>query len=85
MDTVIDARHIGEPGLVVLDIAAADEQTAAALMEGLQQLWATSGITPVRRDPGQPGVRARLYADVRRSRRAGLRQEGERRGTTPNP
>ncbi len=30
----------------------------------LQQQWATSGITPVRRLPGEPGVRARVDADV---------------------
>ncbi|MEU6213445.1 DUF6207 family protein [Streptomyces sp. NPDC047023] len=28
--------------------------------------WATSGVGPVRRDPGEPGVRARIYADVLR-------------------
>ncbi|MGX1899711.1 DUF6207 family protein, partial [Streptomyces anulatus] len=27
MDSVIDARHVSEPGLVVLDITAADEET----------------------------------------------------------
>ncbi|MFF3343017.1 DUF6207 family protein [Streptomyces flavidovirens] len=35
-------------------------------MDGLQQQWATSGITPVWRTPGEAGVRARVYADVRR-------------------
>ncbi|MFF9076861.1 DUF6207 family protein [Streptomyces sp. NPDC014872] len=30
----------------------------------LQQQWATSGITLVRRLPGEPGVRARVDADV---------------------
>lgn len=33
-------------------------------MDGLQQLWATSGITPTRREPGQPGVRARVHAHI---------------------
>ncbi|GAA2497010.1 DUF6207 family protein [Streptomyces gobitricini] len=41
--------HIGEqltadPGLVVLDVAAADGSTIREVMEGLQQQWATSGI-----------------------------------------
>ncbi|MFH9201969.1 DUF6207 family protein [Streptomyces anulatus] len=31
MDSVIDARHVSEPGLVELDITAADEETALAL------------------------------------------------------
>ncbi|MFF8919161.1 DUF6207 family protein [Streptomyces sp. NPDC015032] len=61
----IDAQHIDEPGLVVLDITAADEETAHAVMAELEQWWATSGITPVRSEPG-PGVRARVYADIRR-------------------
>ncbi|MFJ8856781.1 DUF6207 family protein [Streptomyces sp. NPDC102437] len=63
----IDEQHVAEPGLVVLDITAADEGTLCAVMEALQQRWATSGMTSVRRLPGEPGVRARVYADVRRS------------------
>jgi hypothetical protein len=62
----IDAQHISEPGLVVLDITAADEDTAHAVMAAMEQWWATSGITPVRSEPGTPGVRARVYADIRR-------------------
>ncbi|MFF3343156.1 DUF6207 family protein [Streptomyces flavidovirens] len=62
----IDEQHITEPGLVVLDITAADEDTVAAVMQGLQQQWATSGITPVWHVPGEPGIRARVYADIRR-------------------
>ncbi|MFF3343648.1 DUF6207 family protein [Streptomyces flavidovirens] len=62
----IDEQHIAEPGLVVVDIIAADEDTVAAVMEGLQQQWATSGITPVWHVPGERGVRARVYADIRR-------------------
>ncbi|MGW5986126.1 DUF6207 family protein [Streptomyces anulatus] len=85
MDSVIDARHVSEPGLVVLDITAADEETALALMDELQQLWATSGITEIRRDPAQPGVRARVYADIRRTNpgnEAGLPQDGEEQAAT---
>ncbi|MFF6778974.1 DUF6207 family protein [Streptomyces sp. NPDC012637] len=35
-------------------------------MDGLQQRWATSGVTSVWRVPGEEGVRARVYADIRR-------------------
>ncbi|MEU5289489.1 DUF6207 family protein [Streptomyces sp. CA-278952] len=71
MDSVIDARHVSEPGLVVLDITAADEETALLLMDELQQLWATSGITAIRRDHAQPGVHARVHADTRRTNLGG--------------
>ena len=36
----IDEQHVAEPGLVVLDIAAADEDTLRAVMKALQQQWA---------------------------------------------
>ncbi|MFF1918173.1 DUF6207 family protein [Streptomyces sp. NPDC058239] len=63
----IDAQHIDEPGLVVLDITAANEATAHAVMAKLEQRWATSGIMLVRREPGAQGVKARVYADTCRS------------------
>ncbi|MFF5092007.1 DUF6207 family protein [Streptomyces niveus] len=63
----IDTTQIPEPSLVVLDLTAHDEATAHAVMEVLDRMWATSGITPVRRDPGVPGARARVRADTRRS------------------
>ncbi|WP_344493032.1 DUF6207 family protein [Streptomyces enissocaesilis] len=40
--------------------------TARAVMAELEQRWATSGITPVRREPGTPGMKVRVYADIRR-------------------
>ncbi|MER5462012.1 DUF6207 family protein [Streptomyces sp. NPDC002668] len=62
----IDEQHVSEPGLLVLDITAADETTALAAMAELDRHWATSGAGAVRRVPGEPGVKARLYADLRR-------------------
>ncbi|MFJ8648908.1 DUF6207 family protein [Streptomyces sp. NPDC093546] len=57
---------MAEPGLVVRDVTAVDEDTIRAVMESLQQQWVTSGITPVWRTPGEAGVKARVYADTRR-------------------
>ncbi|MFD5102733.1 DUF6207 family protein [Streptomyces albidochromogenes] len=61
----VDEQHIREPGRVVLDITAADEDTIREVMAGLQRQWTTSGITPVWRTPGEAGVKARMYADIR--------------------
>lgn len=69
----IDAMQIPEPGLVVLDVTAHDDATAQAVMAALEGLWATSGISLVRREPGVPGVLARVHADIRRP------------GTPPSP
>lgn len=49
------------PGLIVVNITATDEATAMAAMRDLDQLWTTSGIRSVRREPREPGVRARIY------------------------
>ncbi|MBT2401225.1 hypothetical protein J7E89_36115 [Streptomyces sp. ISL-100] len=62
----IDEQRVSQPGLVVLDITAADEATVHAVMAGLGEWWATAGVAPVRREPGVPGVKARIYADIRR-------------------
>ncbi|MFD4949281.1 DUF6207 family protein [Streptomyces sp. NPDC058409] len=35
----MDEQHITEPGLVVLDVTAADENTIRAVMDSLQQWW----------------------------------------------
>ncbi|MFE3901713.1 DUF6207 family protein [Streptomyces sp. NPDC059153] len=48
-------------------LTAADEATAYAVIAALELRWATSGIGPVRRAPGEPGVGARVFADTRRS------------------
>ncbi|WP_405691035.1 DUF6207 family protein [Streptomyces sp. NBC_00057] len=63
----IDEQHITEPGLVVLDVTAADENTIRAVMDSLQRWWATSGI----------------YSGVAGSRRGGGEGAGVRGHPTP--
>ncbi|MGW6244423.1 DUF6207 family protein [Streptomyces roseolus] len=69
----VDPIHLAEPGLIVLDITAPDEATLHTAAEHLGRHWATSGTPRPHRAPGEPGVTARLYADLRRP------------GTTPAP
>ncbi|MFD3337351.1 DUF6207 family protein [Streptomyces sp. NPDC058700] len=52
--------------MLVLDITATGEATLQAAVKELAGRWATSGTQRVRRIPGEPGVTARLYADLRR-------------------
>ncbi|MCX0247853.1 DUF6207 family protein [Streptomyces drozdowiczii] len=63
----ISEQHLSEPGLVVLDITAAEKDTLRLVVARLEERWATSGPAPVRRVPGRAGVTGRVYADIRRS------------------
>jgi hypothetical protein len=51
----VDKQHIAEPGLVLLELAAGDEETPRTVMDGLQQRWATSESLTRARAPGWPG------------------------------
>lgn len=61
----INEVHVSEPGLVVVDVAAADDQTAFAFQAALSSMWAATSVERTIRDPGQPGVRLRCYLDMR--------------------
>ncbi|MEU9523308.1 DUF6207 family protein [Streptomyces sp. NPDC048224] len=61
----INEVHVSEPGLVVADIAAADDETAFAFHTALAARWATTSVERTTRDAGQPGVRLRCYLDLR--------------------
>lgn len=63
MRQINDAR-VAEPGLAVVEVAAADDQTAFALQEVLATRWATATADSTTRVPGEPGVRLR-YLDLR--------------------
>ncbi|MCW8122469.1 DUF6207 family protein [Streptomyces violaceoruber] len=61
----INEVHVSEPGLVVVDVAAADDETAFAFHTALAARWATTSVERTTRDTGQPGVRLRCYLDLR--------------------
>ncbi|SOE08988.1 hypothetical protein SAMN06272775_0066 [Streptomyces sp. 2323.1] len=63
----ISQEHLREPGLVVIDVTAADEETARQAAAALGGLWLSSGPSAPWRTPGQPGVTIRAYADLRRA------------------
>ncbi|MFI2415779.1 DUF6207 family protein [Streptomyces sp. NPDC018947] len=64
MEAINDA-HVSEPGLVVVDVAAADDETAFAFHAALAAQWATTSVERTTRDAGQAGVRLRCYLDLR--------------------
>lgn len=69
---VMDVMHevqVSEPGLVVVDIAAADDRTAFAFHTALAAMWAITAVERMSRGPGQPGVRLRCYLDMRQALR----------------
>jgi hypothetical protein len=57
--------HLSEPGL--LDVAGADEATVMAFQDAVARTWATAPAGQVTREPGRPGVRIRLYTDLRQA------------------
>ncbi|MGW8554504.1 DUF6207 family protein [Streptomyces tubercidicus] len=58
---------MSEPDLVVIDITAADEATAAQAASVLDGLWLSSGPSAPWHTPGRAGVTVRAYADLRRT------------------
>ncbi|MFF2129836.1 DUF6207 family protein [Streptomyces olivochromogenes] len=61
----INDAHVAEPGLAVVEVAAADDQTAFALQEVLATRWVTATADRTTRVPGEPGVQLRCYLDLR--------------------
>ncbi|GAA2917048.1 DUF6207 family protein [Streptomyces erythrogriseus] len=61
----ITEAHVTEPGLAVVEVAAADEQTAFAIQELLAAQWAIAPADRTTHEPGEPGVRLRCHLDLR--------------------
>ncbi|MFE2971567.1 DUF6207 family protein [Streptomyces sp. NPDC059340] len=57
--------HVSEPGLVVIDVAGFDDDTVFAFQAAIARTWGTSTAERTTRDAGQPGVRLRMYTDLR--------------------
>ncbi|MEU1529807.1 DUF6207 family protein [Streptomyces fagopyri] len=62
----VNEVHVAEPELVVVNVAAADDQTAFASQAALSTTRAATSVERTTRDPAQPGVRLRCYLDMRR-------------------
>lgn len=61
MREITDA-HVAERGLAVVEVAAADDETALAVQE---LLAAPCAIAPADRTTREPGVRLRCFLDLR--------------------
>ncbi|OSZ59860.1 hypothetical protein OQI_13920 [Streptomyces pharetrae CZA14] len=71
----INEAHVAAPGLAVVEVAAADDETAFAIRELLAARCAIALADRTTREPGEPGVRLRCFLD--------LRQEEDRRPVRP--
>ncbi|MGA5278603.1 DUF6207 family protein [Streptomyces cellulosae] len=58
----INDGHVAKPGLAVVEVAAADDETAFAVQELLATRWA---IAPADHTTHEPGVRLRCYLDLK--------------------
>ncbi|MEU5524859.1 DUF6207 family protein [Streptomyces sp. NPDC047860] len=61
----INDAHVAEPGLAVVEVAAADDETAFAVQELLATRCAVAAADRTVHEPGEPGVRLRCYLDLR--------------------
>ncbi|MGW2803191.1 DUF6207 family protein [Streptomyces sp. NPDC001269] len=59
-------EYVAEPGLGVVDVAAADDDSVFAFQQALAGRWATAADDRTTRTPGEPGVRLCCYRDLRR-------------------
>jgi hypothetical protein len=61
----ITDAHVAEPGLAVVEVAAADDATALAVQELLAARCAIALADRTARVPGESGVRLRFSLDLR--------------------
>ncbi|GAA4050759.1 hypothetical protein GCM10022233_21700 [Streptomyces shaanxiensis] len=56
---------MAEPGLAVVEVAAADDETAFAIQQLLAARCVVAPADRTTREPGEPGVRLRCFLDLR--------------------
>ncbi|WP_330323486.1 DUF6207 family protein [Streptomyces pseudovenezuelae] len=61
----IHPTHVEQPGLAVIEVAAADDTTAFAVQDLLAKHCAIAPADRTIREPGEPGVRLRMFLDLR--------------------
>ncbi|MGB9999621.1 DUF6207 family protein [Streptomyces pseudogriseolus] len=61
----INEAYVAQPGLAVVEVAAADDDTAFAVQELLATRWAIALADRTTHEPGEPGVRLRCFLDLR--------------------
>ncbi|KOX11465.1 hypothetical protein ADL04_00685 [Streptomyces sp. NRRL B-3648] len=69
--------------VVVVDIAAVDDDTAFAFDPPPASMWVTPAVECMSRDPGQPGVRLRSELGMRRQPLPGSQASGRLRWRAP--
>jgi hypothetical protein len=61
----INETRVSEPGLIVVDVAATDDETALTFQQLLAERWATATAQHTVRETEEPGVRLPCYLDLR--------------------
>ncbi|MFF9819855.1 DUF6207 family protein [Streptomyces sp. NPDC014006] len=60
----IHDAHVAVPGLAVVEVATADDETAFAIQALLAARCAIAPADRTTREPGEPGVRLRCYVNL---------------------
>uniref|UniRef100_UPI002F90AC7A DUF6207 family protein n=1 Tax=Streptomyces sp. NBC_01562 TaxID=2975879 RepID=UPI002F90AC7A len=60
----INDAHVAVPGLAVVEVAAADDETAFAVQRLLAGRCAIAPADRTTREPDEPGVRLRFFLDL---------------------
>jgi hypothetical protein len=68
---------VAKPGLAVVEVAAAVDETAFEVRELLATRWGIAPADRTTREPGEPGVRLRCFLDLRQEPATEHQAKGE--------